>query len=150
MNGACCSTIGSSTWPAINGPLLDGGRRKAEVWRQRALVDEKLAAYSRLVLSAMREVEDALVREEKLRDHLIALERQLEAARNALNEARSRYRSGLNDYLPVLTQLLSVQNLERSRIQRRAERLVARVDLYRALGGTWTQTLTPRLRPQTK
>ena len=134
----------------LTAPLLDGGRRKAEVRRQRAIVEEKLATYSRLVLSAMREVEDALVREEKLHEHLIALERQLEAARNALNEARSRYRSGLNDYLPVLTQLLSVQNLERSRIQRRAERLVARVDLYRALGGTWTQTLTPRLRPQTK
>ena len=134
----------------LTAPLLDGGRRKAEVRLQRAVVEEKLAAYSRLVLTAMREVEDALVREQKLREHFIALESQLEAAQNALFEARSRYRSGLNDYLPVLTQLLTVQSLERTRIQRKAELLVARVDLYRALGGTWTRTLTPRIQPQTE
>jgi outer membrane protein TolC len=41
----------------------------------------------------------------------------------------------LIDYLPVLTQLLSVQNLERTIIQRNADLLVARVNLHRALGG---------------
>ncbi len=131
----------------LTAPLLDGGRRKAEVRRQLAVVEEQLAAYSQLVLTAMREVEDALVREKKLREHYIALEAQLDAAQKALYEARSRYRSGLNDYLPVLTQLLSVQSLERTRIQRKAELLVARVDLHRALGGTWTATLTPRRLP---
>jgi outer membrane protein TolC len=52
---------------------------------------------------------------------------------------------GLNDYLPVLTQLLSVQNLERDVIERRAELLVARVSLYRALGGSWMDELEPSL-----
>ena len=131
----------------LTAPLLDGGRRKAEVRRQLAVVEEQLAAYSQLVLTAMREVEDALVREKKLREHYIALEAQLDAAQKALYEARSRYRSGLNDYLPVLTQLLSVQSLERTRIQRKAELMVARVDLHRALGGTWTATLTHRRMP---
>jgi outer membrane protein TolC len=49
----------------------------------------------------------------------------------------------LNDYLPVLTQLLSVQNLERDLIRRQAELIVDRVSLFRALGGTWMNDLQP-------
>jgi multidrug efflux system outer membrane protein len=122
----------------MTAPLLDGRRRASEVRRLRAVVAENLAAYRQTVLTAMREVEDALVDETKLREHLKGIQAQLDAARNALNEARRRYRSGLSDYLPVLTQLITVQELERSRIQRRADLLTARVDLYRSLGGTIT------------
>ncbi len=129
----------------LTAPLYDGQRRKAEVMRLEAVVAEDLAFYRGTVLTAVREVEDALVSEEKLRQHLTGLAAQLEAARLALNEARSRYRSGLDDYLPVLTQLLTVQNLERNQIQRQADLMVARVDLYRALGGgDWTDRLAPR------
>lgn len=125
----------------ITAPLFDGRQRASEVQRLRAVVMENLAAYRQTVLTAMREVEDALVDETKLRDHLKGLQMQLDAARNALNEARRRYRNGLSDYLPVLAQLLTVQELERTQIQRRASLLTARVDLYRSLGGTWTDTL---------
>jgi NodT family efflux transporter outer membrane factor (OMF) lipoprotein len=127
----------------LTAPLFDGRRRAAEVERQRAVVDESLAAYRRTILNAVREVEDALVDEQKLREHLVGLNAQLGAARSALDEARQRYRSGLNDYLPVLTQLVSVQNLERTIINRTADLLVARVDLFRALGGGWPQDLEP-------
>jgi multidrug efflux system outer membrane protein len=125
----------------MTAPLFDGRRRAAEVQRLQAVAAENLATYRLTILTAIREVEDALVSEVKLREHLKGLEAQLDAAQKALNEARGRYRSGLSDYLPVVTQLLAVQNLERTQIQRRAEVLTARVDLYRSLGGTWTDTL---------
>ncbi len=131
----------------LTAPILDGRRRKAEVDRLKAVVDENLAAYRQTVLTAMQEVEDALVGEQKLRAHLAGLRDQLQAAQNALNEARSRYRNGLSDYLPVLTQLLTVQNLERTIIQRNADLLLVRVDLHRALGGTWTASLIERPQP---
>jgi NodT family efflux transporter outer membrane factor (OMF) lipoprotein len=127
----------------LTAPLFDGRQRSAEVERQRAVVDESLAAYRRTILNAVREVEDALVDEQKLREHLLGLNAQLGAARSALDEARQRYRGGLNDYLPVLTQLVSVQNLERTIINRTADLLVARVDLFRALGGGWPRALEP-------
>jgi outer membrane protein, multidrug efflux system len=120
---------------SMTAPLLDGRRRASEVQRLQAVVVENLAAYRQTVLIAIREVEDALVDEAKLREHLAGLRAQLEAAQNALNEARRRYRNGLSDYLPVLTQLLTVQGLERTQIQRRADLLTARVNLYRSLGG---------------
>jgi outer membrane protein, multidrug efflux system len=126
----------------MTAPLFDGRRRTSEVQRLQAVAEENLAAYRQTVLTAVREVEDALVDEAKLREHLKGLEAQLAAASNALDEARRRYRNGLSDYLPVLTQLLIVQGLERTQIQRRADLLTARVALYRSLGGTWTDALT--------
>ncbi len=121
----------------LTAPILDGNRRKAEVDRQMALADENLASYRSTVLTAIKEVEDALISETKQREHIEALEREIEAAKNALNEARERYRKGLNEYLPVLTQLLTVQNLEIDLIQKKTQLLLNRISLHRALGGTW-------------
>jgi multidrug efflux system outer membrane protein len=109
------------------------------VERRLALADENLAAYRQAVLTAIKEVEDALVTEFKQREHIQGLESVTDTARKALREAGNRYRNGLTDYLPVLTQLLKVQELERDLIQQQTRLLVARVNLYRALGGTWTE-----------
>lgn len=116
-------------------PLIDGGSRRAEVSRIEALRDERLVAYRQAVFEAFAEVENALVREAKQVEHLAATERQLAAARNGLEEAAYRYRNGLQDYLAVLTQLVSVQRLEREEVARRGQRLQYRVALHRALGG---------------
>jgi multidrug efflux system outer membrane protein len=89
----------------------------------------------------VQEVEGALVREKKIREHIKWTRKQLQSAEAALSEARVRYVNGLNDYLPVLTQLLSVQNLEMDLIARNEDLLAARISLYRAIGGTWTDEL---------
>jgi len=128
---------------ALTIPLFDGSRRRAEVEINRSEVKLQLAEYRQVVLSAVREVEDALINETKTREHITALENQLQAAQNALTEARTRYINGLNDYLPVLTQLLTVQSLENDLIRRQEDLLVARINLYRAIGGTWVDNLSP-------
>ena len=127
----------------LTAPLIDGGRRAAEVDRARAVVDENLSAYRRTVYTAIKEVEDALVTEEKKRRHIKALKAEITAAGRALDEARDRYLKGIDNYLPVLTQILKVQSLDVDLIKRQAELLIARVGLYRSLGGTWTDKLTP-------
>lgn len=127
----------------LTAPLLDGGRRAAEVDRTRAVADERLARYRETVLGAIVEVEDALVTENRQRAHIEGLLREIATARLALREARERYRKGLNDYLPVLTQLLAVQRRERDLIEQRAALVAARVGLHRALGGGWTASLAP-------
>jgi outer membrane protein, multidrug efflux system len=130
-------------------PLIDGGQRRAEVDRTRAAAEEQLAAYRGAVYTAVKEVEDALVQETKQREHIVRLGQVADTARKALEEAGVRYRKGLNDYLPVLTQLLSVQNLERDLIRRQANLLATRVGLFRALGGNWPNAL-PLPEPDTK
>ena len=120
-------------------PVFDAGFRRAEVRRTRAVVDERLAAYEFTVLTAIREVQDAMINEQKQVEYIAALEKRLEAARASYQQALERYLGGLNDYLPVLTSLTSVQVLERGLIVARYQRLVFRVQLHRALGGAWMQ-----------
>ena len=118
-------------------PLIDGGRRAAEVERTKAVVKERLAAYREVVLTAIREVEEALVREKKQQEYIAGLQRQITFANRAVAEAKERYLKGQADYLRVLTATLSVQGLERNLISAKRDMLVLRVSLYRALGGTW-------------
>ncbi len=127
----------------LTAPIFDGGYRKAEVDRTRAVADERLAAYRDTVFKAIKEVEDALVSDGKQQEHINGLRQTIVTAGKALEEAGVRYRNGVSDYLPVLTQILSVQKLERNLILRQADRLVIRVSLHRALGGGWPAELAP-------
>ena len=123
-------------------PVFDGGRRKAEVDRTRAVVRERLDAYGQAVLVAVQEVQDARVREQRHREYLEGVERQVALARSTLQEARVRYANGLSDYLPVLASLQSLQELERGLLAARRNLLAYRVDLYRAMGGDWPSERT--------
>lgn len=119
--------------------IFDSGAKKAEVTRQEAIADERLAAYEHAVLTAIREVEDAMIREVKQVQYIEALQKQLTISREGFRESISRYRKGLSDYLPVLTALNSTHRVERSIVQAEFERLNQRVKLHRALGGGWMQ-----------
>jgi outer membrane protein TolC len=118
-------------------PLFNAGALDAEVTRQERIVDERLAVYEETVLNAIREVEDAMVRERKQAEYIVALDEQLTIARDSFREAQQRYRKGLIDYLPALSALISAQRSERTVVQARLERLNQRVKLHRALGGSW-------------
>lgn len=126
---------------SVVGPIFDGGYRKAAVDKARAVVDQRIAEYKETVFTAFKEVEDALTRETWQEKYIAALNTQLEAARVSLNEAISRYSQGLDDYLPVLSALLSVQNLELTLADEKANLLLYRVALHRALGGVWADSL---------
>ncbi len=126
---------------SVTGPIFEGGRRKAEVARTRAVVNERLAIYRATVINAMKEVEDALASEQKQREYILALDRNLELNRNSHKEAINRYRKGLIEYLPVLVELVSLQNLERDRVVAQYTLLQYRINLYRALGGGWVDEL---------
>lgn len=125
----------------LTAPLFDAGNRSAEVERNRAVIDEKLALYKSTVLTAIKEVEDALIVEQKLIEQLSAMEHQHDLADQALNAARERYKKGQSTYLPVLTQLQSVESLQQNLVTQKIAILTNRVSLYRALGGSWPEQL---------
>jgi len=131
----------TSLTSSLVGPIFDGYQRKAEVERTRAVVDERMLNYKDTVYTAFKEVQDSLVQEKWQHEYITARKNQLEAAQLNLNEAGSRYLQGLEDYLPVLSALVSVHDLEINIAQDEADLLSYRVSLYRALGGTWTDTL---------
>lgn len=133
------------TWMAtltssVTGPIFDAGRRRAEVDRTRAVVDERLSRYRLSVLTAIQEVENALVRIDYQEAFIESLQKRHEVAKKTHTEALNRYRKGLVDYLPVLTALLDLQSLERNLIDADHDNLTYRVQLYLALGGDWMRT----------
>ncbi|PLX72856.1 MAG: hypothetical protein C0614_13440 [Desulfuromonas sp.] len=125
----------------LAGPLLDGGRRRAEADRARAVVTELLNQYAQAVLVAVGEVEDALAREEQQRHYLTSLDRQVESSQIALQSIRDRYLQGVENYQRVLTALTSHQSLQRRYLTAQRELIGYRVDLYLALGGTCNHEL---------
>lgn len=134
---------------SVAAPLFDGGRRKAEVERQKAVVEERLMGYGQVLLQAMVEVENALSQEKYQLVYIGDLEEAVEVADATLREAQARYRQGLIDYLPVLTSLQGKQRSEVSLLQARRQLLSIRVQLCRALGGTWTRSMTePAVEPE--
>ncbi len=120
---------------AVDIPLFDAGRREAEVGIRRAAVKAATADFSALFLAAVRDVETALVGERKQAEHIRLLENRIATARRLLTETRNRYSQGLTDYLPVLTALTTVQELERDMVESHRQLLTMRVMLHRALGG---------------
>lgn len=121
--------------------IWDGGRMLAEQKRLRARIREMTANYGQVVLNALKEVEDALVQDQKQSQYIKKLNEQLSDARDTLDMATSRYKNGLTDYLTVLTALKGVQQLERSKITAQGQSLGYRVQVCRALGGSWTKDL---------
>lgn len=119
----------------LTAPVFEGGARVAEVDYQHALTAENLNNYKQTVLSAINEVEATLLSEKAQLEYLDNLDDQMAAAQLALDEATFHYINGLNSYLPVLTQLSAVQDLELTQISQKAELLVNRVTMYRTLGG---------------
>ncbi|UCG60160.1 MAG: efflux transporter outer membrane subunit [Phycisphaerales bacterium] len=116
-------------------PLFDAGERRDEVIYRKARLEDALAGYSNRFLSALFEVETALLEERKSEEQLMLVEKQLVTAQRLLTEARNRFSQGLTDYLPVITSLSIVQSLERNVVNTRRRVLSARIGLHRALGG---------------
>jgi outer membrane protein TolC len=125
----------TSVFIGLAAPLFDAGQRRSEVTFRKALLEDALAGYSDRYLSALFDVETALLEERKNAEQLTLVEKQLVTAQRLLTETRNRFSQGLTDYLPVITSLSIVQNLERNVVNARRRVLSARVALHRALGG---------------
>ena len=119
-------------------PIIDGGLRKAEVDRTRAVASEALHAYGQSILNALGEVEDALVQEQHRRGFIVSLDKQLGLAGQVIERVRDRYLQGTVDYQRVLDALLSQQELQQSLLSAKRDLVQYRIDLCRALGGGWT------------
>jgi len=121
-------------------PILDGGARKAEVARTRAVASERLNNYGQRIVEALAEVETALSDEARFREVVQSIESQLATAKDVRERTLSRYLSGTETYLRVLDAQLSEQALERELLSARLDLLLARVQLCRALAGGWEMT----------
>ena len=126
----------------LNWPLFDGGQRITRSQQLELTVQRRNWQYDLAFDSAVQRVQDSLIQEHKQADNLRTLRAQVDLGRRVLQEARQLFEQGLSDYLPVLTALANLSNLERSAVQAQRLLLSYRVQLYHALGGTWSQAAT--------
>lgn len=119
--------------------LFDGGRLRSAVEIQNAVQEQALLTYESSVLSALEEVENALVAHAMARERLDARQAAAEAAGNAALLARRMYESGLTDFQRLLeadrTRLAAEDNLAVAQ----ATLHTTLIKLYKALGGGWEQ-----------
>lgn len=116
-------------------PLFHGGALRGEVAHSEARRAELAAAYRQAVLTAFREVSDALAAQRQSTLRSDALERAAAAARAAYGIARARFDAGAVDYADLLEAQRSLIAAEDAAVTARLERFSAAVSLYRALGG---------------
>ena len=118
-------------------PLFDGGATQAQVQVQQAALEQARQAYQLAVLTALKEVEDALVALQGEAARLAHLQQATQAAGNAALLAQQRYASGLIDFASVLetqrTQLATQDALATSQANLGSNH----VRLFKALGGGW-------------
>jgi NodT family efflux transporter outer membrane factor (OMF) lipoprotein len=132
-------------------PVIDGGRRRAEVDRSRAVVRETVARYRQEALDAFREVEDALSANLAEEQRIARLEENGAAAESALRLSLDSYLNGLTDYLPVLTAQRSDFDVRSRLLAARRQLISDRITLARALGGDWMiEPIEDRLTSKTK
>ncbi len=122
----------------ISGPIFDAGRIRANIEAQDAAEEQALLAYESTVLTALSEVEDALIACRKTEERLATLGRAASAAKDASRLANQKYRAGVIDIITVLDTQRSELALEETLINVRADRAAAHVQLYKALGGGWS------------
>lgn len=117
------------------GPVIDGGQRRAEVDRTNAVVRQRLSEYEQVVVTAFREVEDALVREKYQLERIKLLESQLVHARRSSEQLTKQYSVFDVDFLDLLNATITEQGLQREALSARLELILNRIDLYVALAG---------------
>jgi len=137
---------GVFSWgPTVDWTLIDSGRGNANIEVAKAQVEQAVIVYRRAILVALREVADTLIQLQKIRERIAEQEIQVGAARETVRLSDIRYRGGVTDFLEVLDAQRVLFAAETSLARSRQVELIASVQLYRALGGGWSDEELARL-----
>jgi multidrug efflux system outer membrane protein len=133
-NPATIWSVGGS----ILAPLFAGGRLRAQAEAAGAQRDQAAFAYRRTTLIAFREVDDALAATARTDEQVEFVQSQRDALAEGLRMATSRYREGYSPYLEQLDAQRGLLGAQIALTQLRSDALTARIRLFQAMGGGWT------------
>jgi multidrug efflux system outer membrane protein len=115
--------------------VFNGGRIRSQVHFTEAQQRELLVTYQRSIYGALREVADALVSFDRLREQRHQQELLVTTLEDTVRLSELRYRGGLDSYLQVLDAQRQLFVGQLALAQLRLQERVSVVQLYRALGG---------------
>jgi len=126
-----------SAGAAISAPLFLGGQLQSQIEIRTAEQKQAVAEYARVGARAFSEVENALAAGFTLQDRESILKEAVAENARALEFANVRYRVGVGDLRAVQQQSLALSAARTALLRVQAERLVQRVNLHLALGGSF-------------
>lgn len=126
-----------SVGPAVSELLFDGGLRQAQSEEARAAFDATVAAYRQTVLAGFQEVEDNLAALRILETESTVQEAAVQAAQQTTAITTNQYRAGTVSSLNVIVAQATELANRRTALTILGRRLVASVQLVKALGGGW-------------
>lgn len=146
--GGVLDTVTGGLFAGLTQALFNGGRLTSQVRSNEAAADAALAAYKASVLTALEDVENAIVALDAAQRREREFAIQLDAANNAAILSRTQYRSGLSDFLTLSQQETSLLTARNGVAQARADQATALIQLYGALGGGWDASAAPEAPPR--
>lgn len=132
--GGLFSTFLGTLGAALDLPLFDGGRRRAEVAAAEAELDATYSEYRQTFLLALGEAENALVAIEAYGQRDAALEEAIEESEAAMEQSNALYREGLATLFDVLDAQRQLIASRQSLIDNQAELASASIALQLAVG----------------
>ena len=118
-------------------PLFNWGRLNANIKSKEAQYQQSLLGYQKTVLTAFKEVEDALVAYDKEQQKQLALQQAVTANQQAVQLATERYEKGLSNFINVLSSQQSLYQAQSLLVSSKAKTSADLVLLYKVLGGGW-------------
>ncbi len=143
---------GSKLWsigPSITWPIFQGGQIVATIEVRDAQQQQALIGYRQAILSALEDVENAIVAYTRERDRRKALAHAVASNQRAVDLASEIYVSGLSDFLSVLDEQRNLFQTQSELAQSDAALSADLVALYKALGGGWDAASPATGRPLT-
>lgn len=123
--------------PTFSWPIFDAGAIRNNVKIQEELQQQAFLAYKQSILSALEEVENALVAYAREQQRLENLRKASAAARQAAELAGYQYTTGLTGFSDVLDAQRSLLSFEDQLVQSKGNVLASLVGIYKTLGGGW-------------
>lgn len=131
---------GNQFWtygPGVTLPIFHGGQIRGNIQVQNALQEQALVTYESTVLTALQDVENAIVAYADTQAAHESLTRAVNANQEAARISRDLYQKGLTDFLNVLQSEGALYQVEDQLAQNEEQTLTALVALFKALGGGW-------------
>ncbi|WP_298533582.1 efflux transporter outer membrane subunit [uncultured Algibacter sp.] len=119
------------------GPIFNGGRIETGIEIEKTKTEALLYNYQLTYLSAIKEVEDAMIAQNTFNKEYLLRNEQMELATKAAQLSWVRYDGGLTSYLEVLTLQESQFNSELRASAALQQEILSIIQLYQALGGGW-------------
>ncbi len=134
-----------SLGPSFQWNIFNSGSVRNNITVQNERQKQALLSYEQSVLTALEEVENALVAYARELDRNQSLRRAVAASRESVRLAETMYKDGLRDFSHVLNTQQGLFSQEDQLAESDAEITGNLIRLYKALGGGWEQKDRPQL-----